>query len=443
MRKLVIVLLLSPICLLAQVNSVSPYTIFGLGDLSEGYFIKNLSMGGTSTALRDPLFINIANPASLTSLELTALDFGVTHKFLTQTDQNSGSSLKNTSTYFNYMGLGFKLTDWWGTTISMTPYSIIGYDISVESEEPDFGQSKFVFDGDGGITQIIFGNGFEVAKNLSVGVNARYLFGTQRKRESVEFADPTLLFSRHNEEVRVSDVIFDFGAQYELLLNRDKDDEAKNNLIIGATFGTKSEVNAKRSITYYTYVLNSGGSETPIDTTAYYGDVKGNLVLPSKYSIGVSYGGLSQLGTNSWVVTADYSSTHWSEYKSYTGESSLKNSTRISVGGCFTPLYAFRNGTSRRNYFKEIEWRFGGFHENTQISFGDEPVVVKGLSAGFNLPFKPKNLMVGDRKLNNFSFGIVYGTKSSSANVFIKEDFINLTFGLTFNDLWFQKRKYR
>ena len=30
-----------------------------------------------------------------------------------------------------------------------------------------------------------------------------------------------------------------------------------------------------------------------------------------------------------------------------------------------------------------------------------------------------------------------------NVDTLIKEDFINLTFGLTFNDLWFQKRKYR
>jgi hypothetical protein len=442
MRKLAVVLILSPLCLLAQVNSVSPFTLFGVGDLSEGYFLKNMSMGGVHAAMRDPLFVNVANPASLTSLELTSLDFGATHKILTQTDQNSGVSIQNSSSYFHYLSLGFKLQEWWGMNISLTPYAQVGYNIFVEDEDTDFGRTLYTFEGDGGINQIIFGNGFEVYKNLSLGVNLRYLFGTNRKRTSAEFADPSFYFSRRNEETRVSDVIFDFGLQYEIFLNKDEDGKAANNLVFGGTYGNNSEVAARKSLIDYTYVQNAEGIELPIDTTNNLQNIQGILTMPSKYSFGVSYGGLSQLGTNSWMVIADYSHVSWSQYKGFIGEQDLDDSWRVSLGAAITPRYAFK-GKSRRSYLSEVEYRFGGFYEDSHIKVDDQPVIVQGLTAGFNLPFRPKNLPIGDKKLNNFSFGIVYGTKSSAANTLIKEDFINLTFGLTFNDLWFQKRKYR
>ena len=54
--------------LAAQVNAVSPLTVFGLGDLSEGYFAQNFGIGGTSIAVREPLYINIAKPASYSAL---------------------------------------------------------------------------------------------------------------------------------------------------------------------------------------------------------------------------------------------------------------------------------------------------------------------------------------------------------------------------------------
>ncbi len=442
MRKSLIIILFLPLGLLAQVSSVSPFTLFGVGDLSEGYYLKNMSMGGVSAGLRDPFFVNLPNPASLTSLELTAFDVGVTQKFLTQTDQNSGESIKNTSAYFHYFGLGFKLKDWWGMAISITPYSQVGYSIYTTEVNPDFGKTLFSFQGDGGINQIVFGNGFEVTKNLSVGVNARYLFGNIRKRISAEFEDPTLFYSRRNQETRISDFIWDFGLQYELMLRKDKDGVPKNSFIIGGTFGNKDNVNASRSLVDYSY-QRKDGVELPIDTILFERDIKGTIVLPVKYSVGLSYGGYNpnKLG-HSWMVTADYSVVKWSQYNNFDGNQDLNDSWRASVGAFFVPAYAFKAG-AKRSYIGLVEWRMGGFYENAQISVDNVPVIVKGVSAGFSLPFKPKNLAPGDMKLNNFSFGIVYGSKASDANTLIQEDFINLTFGLTLNDLWFQKRKYR
>ena len=132
----------------------------------------------------------------------------------------------------------------------------------------------------------------------------------------------------------------------------------------------------------------------------------------------------------------------WSQHVSFDGDQQLHDSWRTSVGAFFVPAYAFKGG-AKRSYIGLIEWRMGGFYENAHIKVDGVPVIVKGVTAGFSLPFKPKNLAPGDMKLNNFSFGIIYGTKSSDANTLIQEDFIHLTFGLTLNDLWFQKRKYR
>ena len=46
-----------------------------------------MSLGGSSVAVRDPYFLNVANPASLTSLRATTLEMGATHRWLRQTDQ--------------------------------------------------------------------------------------------------------------------------------------------------------------------------------------------------------------------------------------------------------------------------------------------------------------------------------------------------------------------
>jgi hypothetical protein len=96
---------------LAQTNAVSPLTVFGIGDLSEGYFAQNFGIGGTSIAVREPLYINIANPASYSALEYTTLEVALSQRFIEQSVQATNQKLNNSSSYFNYFALGFKLKD--------------------------------------------------------------------------------------------------------------------------------------------------------------------------------------------------------------------------------------------------------------------------------------------------------------------------------------------
>ena len=63
----------------AQITSSSPYSQFGLGDLKGSLLPQNRAMGGLSQGIRKPgLYdnINLANPASFSSLELTTFDVG-------------------------------------------------------------------------------------------------------------------------------------------------------------------------------------------------------------------------------------------------------------------------------------------------------------------------------------------------------------------------------
>jgi hypothetical protein len=171
----------------AQVNAVSPLTVFGVGDLSEGYFAQNFGIGGASIAMREPLFINMANPASYSALELTTLELAVSHRWIDQTIEASGQQLNNQSTYFNYFGMGFKFNDWWGFNATVAPFSFVGYNIFTTDSLAGFGEILYEFQGRGGINQVVIGNGFTPFKNFSVGINVRYLFGSWDQSDAVLF----------------------------------------------------------------------------------------------------------------------------------------------------------------------------------------------------------------------------------------------------------------
>ena len=77
---------------LAQSSINSPYTRYGLGELSDRGFANNAAMGGVGYALRNSGHINMLNPASFTAVDSLSFMFDV------------GMSLKSSNFQENGMG---------------------------------------------------------------------------------------------------------------------------------------------------------------------------------------------------------------------------------------------------------------------------------------------------------------------------------------------------
>lgn len=90
---------------------------------------------------------------------------------------------------FDYANLGFFITKWWKTGLGITPFSTREYESTITSSDPVSYAEKFI--GEGGINEIYWANGFNIANKLYLGVNSSYLFGT--------IADETTLYfpTRH------------------------------------------------------------------------------------------------------------------------------------------------------------------------------------------------------------------------------------------------------
>ena len=424
--------------LAAQVNAVSPLTVFGLGDLSEGYFAQNFGLGGTSAAVREPLYINIANPASYSALEYTTLEVAVSQKFIQQRIQATNQELNNQNAYFNYFGLGFKINEWWGATASLAPYSFVGYNIYTTDSVAEFGDILYEFQGTGGINQVVLGNAFEPIKNLSIGINVRYLFGSWDKSAAIVLNNSTFYNSKGLSTTGVSSFAFDYGAQYTLSLANQK------RLVLGGTFANQINLNAIQSSVKYSFLYNAQGIQVPMDTLSASLDVPGTITLPSRYSLGFSYGKTNEnYASYAWMITGEYASTQWSKFRDINEIGGLNNSFRTSVGGYFIPAYAFEGSKRAKTYFSIVEYRFGGFFEQTQLQLGGKDVTNYGITMGLGLPVFFRSLAPGEKKSTIFNFGIVVGNKGNGQTDQINERYINLLFGLTLGDQWFQKFKFR
>ena len=120
----------------------------------------------------------------------------------------------------------------------------------------------------------------------------------------------------------------------------------------------------------------------------------------------------------------------------------LADGLRFEAGALFTPGLTFKKD-NRLNYFELIEYRLGGFYENTPYTVAGTQLNDYGITIGFGLPIRARNLAPGENRNTMVNIGAVLGRRGSLENGLIQESYLNFYLGLTLNDKWFNKIKYR
>ncbi|MEJ2594790.1 MAG: hypothetical protein P8100_06610 [bacterium] len=238
----------------------SPYSRYGVGRLSgENVNAAIKAMGGISIGFARPELINPTNPASYATFDSTSFLFQVgifgnltTHKTLYQSESSNFATL-------NYILIGFPVTKWWSSSLGIMPFSKIGYDVRVLIPVEDFSNVYNEIYGDCGLNRFYWGNGFNLTKNLRLGVDATFLFGEATRSSRVSFPDSVLIQqTRADSKTRGSDFIFDYGLQYDIHL---KDEKL---LTLGLVYANTYYLKAKREYIVYTTAGGTTGSDVPI-----------------------------------------------------------------------------------------------------------------------------------------------------------------------------------
>ena len=180
----------------AQSNTNSPYSQFGLGDLTDQSVSFNKGMNGVGLAMRRGNEVNPMNPASYSSIDsLTFLfDAGMSGQ-ITNYNEN-GKKFNGKSGGFDYVTALFRAFKNVGISFGVLPYSNIGYDYSVSGVLSDKEKTNVAseYTGDGGLHQLYIGTGFRPIKPLSLGVNISYLWGDyKRAMGTVESSNLSIL----------------------------------------------------------------------------------------------------------------------------------------------------------------------------------------------------------------------------------------------------------
>lgn len=429
MKKIIIsFLFIMPLLQLsAQVLVESPYSRYGLGEISTNTEPHFFSMSGTSIGFRSPLFINTANPASYTAFDSLSFLFtgGFKGQFSMQETQNAESYPFTLS--FNSFAFGFRITPFWSTVIGLQPFTSVGYEMQSTHELDTSATYTAIYSGKGGLNKFLWGNSFKLLPGLSVGVNSSYIFGTIERERKIAFDSSSFLNTKNTVSRFINDFSFDAGVQYEMILKKDTNSLNNNiTLILGGVFGLPGKLNANESNfteRYYYY----GNYEYTLDTVNYIDDVKGEVSMPLYYGVGFSLGKV-----NKWTLGADFRTQDWSTYSAFGESDSLKNSLSLSIGGSYVP-----DNSSIAKYFKKVTYLAGFHYDKTYLQLRGTQLSKIGISFGMILPLRPIYLNKSFVK-----FGFEFGKMGTTEQNLISDKYFKFVFGVSIKEHWFVKRKY-
>jgi hypothetical protein len=412
-------ILLSSSAIQAQIQIASPYSRFGIGDLSDNNNAWNSSMGETGIGLRSNSHVNFSNPASYTAFDSTSFLFegGAMATRVTLTS-NLQSASRNYAT-LGYMAFGMPVTKWWRTSIGLLPFSDVGYNVSNIDDVSGIGRITRYYTGSGGINRLYWGNGIKIFKSLSIGLNASYLFGSMQREAKAIFPDSAFFINMKTDNyITVSSLYMTYGVQYQFKIKKDI------HMTAGAVFSPKTAINAKTDMIAQTFFLGSAGTEFPQDTVIQTDGYKGTIIIPAMFGLG-----LSCENPDKWLVGADFKWQNWKKFKAFGVSDSLVNSFQINAGAELIP-----NINSYSNYLKRIRYRLGFFYNSTYLDIRGKHLNEYAFSLGFGLPLRGVKTML--------NIGAQVGTRGTTEANLIKETYFKVIIGFSIYERWFVKRKY-
>ena len=404
----------------SQTTGNSPYAQYGVGLLKGPLLPQNRAMGGISAGLRKPggySNINLANPASYSSIDLTTFDVGL-YTGIRELSTSSVSE-RDVNGTLSHVTFAIPVTKGSSMSFGLLPYSDFGYNYRAKSTE--IPSASTIYSGEGGLSKVYLGYGFKIVKNLSLGFNAAYLFGNLKEINSLEFPqDPSAQNSSFQKSRSVGGVNVDYGLQYTIPTSKN------TKLTLGYAGNAGLKLNSKTTQLNSTYRYDNTDRFTT-DTISFSENVSGEITMPMTHTAGFVFE-----KSNKWLVGADLSFGKWSNYRGGNSHPQLTDSYGINVGAQITP-----DITAVSNYLNLIDYRFGFKYDKTYIRVANNDIKQTALTFGFGFPL-PANRST----FYKINLSAELGQQGSHDNKLVKERFVNINLGFTMNDRWFVKPKF-
>ncbi|MDO5447320.1 MAG: hypothetical protein Q4F34_06060 [Prevotellaceae bacterium] len=420
-----VVMMLASSSASAQSGTSSPYSMYGIGVLSDQSTSFSRAMSGVAQGFSDGNQVNPMNPASYGNVDSLSFIFDVGMSLLNTNLKEGNTKLNAKSANFEYAAAAFRVWKNIGCSFGVLPYTNIGYNFFNSGKETGSVEDTYVntYTGSGGLREAYLGFGWKPFKYVAFGFNAGYIWGDFSKSVTSvhSLTSASSLFRLYEGTVRTYKI--DLGLQTYIPMNKD------NQLSLGASYTIGHNMN--NTVDVY---------DIKADTTSYH--VKDAYFVPTTISAGLAWNYKNKL-----KVGADFTL-----YK-FAGEAfpvledngtkftfakrvgQLLDRKRFAFGADYVP------DELSRNFFCRIHYRAGAYMATPYIKvsdnqgrFVDGPKEL-GLSFGFGVPII--------NTYNNRSILNVSGqwVRTSASNM-ITENYWRINIALTFNERWFAKWKF-
>lgn len=355
--------------------------------------------------MRDDFSLNSLNPASYTSIQtttqITEIGLFFEQDRLTTSDLTQRSSDGNLTA----INLWFRFSKKWAGTIGLAPFSTVNYNIFSNQNFGDASDALIQYDGQGGLAQFYFGNGFQISKNLSLGFNASYIFGSIEKGETILSGQGTGLSLENKTAINRPSI--DFGAQYSFYLPRAR------SLTIGVTASDRLRLNTSSAVR----VFEVSGMDSLFSEEQSIDD----YVLPISLGSGIAY------QTRRHLLAMDVKFKNWSEATLDEGLD-LQNTTRFSAA------YEHKGNPNSTGYWGLVALRSGFYVENNYFTVNNASFNEWGFTLGAGFPLN------GNRGMLNISYN--YNHNGTTENGLIEQRTQVVVLDIVFRDLWGVRRKF-
>lgn len=414
-------ILIANVALRAENGMNSPYTRYGLGQLSSMETGTSKGMGGTGIGLRNSNQINLLNPASYSSVDtLTFLmDIGLSLHNANFSEGNMKMNARNTT--FDYFAIQYRLMPKLGMSLGLMPISNIGYNYSNSTiinkgdgtnNGEDQINSTNVYYGNGGLRQIVMGLGWEPIQGLSVGANFSYIYGEIYHYIHNQYNDPAINTMTKQYSTDITTYKIDLGVQYQFV-------SGKSRYTLGATYALGHPID---DVAYIQTMMTSSTSTTANIKK----DTVPSFSIPTELGAGISYNYDNRL-----TIAADYSMQQYSRVKFFDMPGADRH--RASLGVEYTP------NSLHRNLFKRAHYRAGLHYSTSHFMIQHDAGYTKGpheygISVGIGLPI-----------MNRYNNKTIINISGQAVRVepqvpgMITENYLRLNIGLSFNERWFDK----
>lgn len=411
---------------IAQSGTNSPYSQYGLGQLSEQTSGFNRGMNSLGLGFREHNQVNYINPASYSSIDsLTFIfDAGLSGQVTNFSENGQKKNANNAD--FEYAVAAFRASKHLGVSFGIIPFTNIGYNYSISGYLNGDKSTTFTntYNGSGGMHQIYLGAGWEFVKGLSIGANVSYIWGDIDRSVVNSYSDGYINTLSKYYTATISSYRIDFGLQYTLPLNK------KNSLTLGLTYGLGHKLNSDPSC----MVISTNTTTAVADTTSF--TVNNGLEIPTSFGAGLTWNNNNKLKLGADFTYQKWGDTKFPVYKvindvpSYSlSDEYYSDRYKLTIGG------EFCNNETSRNFIDRIRFRAGASYASSyyKVNGQDGPDEIS-VSVGFGIPIVNA---YNNRSILNISGQWV----RSEAPGMLKENTFRINIGITFNERWFMKWK--